>query len=208
MMLQFGGDARAQIMQDLFALSQLDFKRRGFFVEFGAADGKTLSNSWLLEKRFAWTGILSEPARCWHDALRANRDCRIDTRCVWTATGESIPFTEADLFSTASRFVGADRWAGIRAKGGSYDVPTVSLNDLLVEHDAPAEIDYLSIDTEGSEFEILSRFDFARWRIKVITCEHNFTAIRGPLHDLLASKGYARKFTHLSQHDDWFVLGP
>ena len=45
-------DAHSQIRQDLFVLNQLHEKRDGYFVEFGASDGQTLSNTWLLEKRF------------------------------------------------------------------------------------------------------------------------------------------------------------
>ena len=55
----------AQIQQDLFILCELNFKRNGFFVEFGATDGIKLSNTYLLEKEFGWTGVLVEPARCY-----------------------------------------------------------------------------------------------------------------------------------------------
>ena len=53
---------KSQIGQDLFALYALDWKRSGYFVEFGATNGVDLSNTFLLEKDFAWTGILAEPA--------------------------------------------------------------------------------------------------------------------------------------------------
>ena len=65
---------------------------------------------------------------------------------------------------------------------------------LLTKYNAPKEIDYLSIDTEGSEFEILNNFDFDRHQIKVITCEHNFTPMRSKIFDLLIRNGYARKY--------------
>lgn len=199
--------SKSQICQDLFVLSVLRFKREGFFVEFGAADGRGLSNTWLLEKHFGWCGILSEPARSYAPKLRAQRDCLIDTRCVWSRTGEQLAFREASnrVLSTIARFSTGDMHAEARKEGITYDVTTVSLSDLLAEHQAPAEPDFLSIDTEGSELEILSAFDFNRWSFKVICCEHAYTDARRPLHELLCNKGYVRVHEDISQYDDWYV---
>jgi len=57
-------------------------------------------------------------------------------------------------------------------------VETVSLNDLLLSQAAPPRIDYISIDTEGSELAILEAFDFARWDVRLFTIEHNLTMRR------------------------------
>jgi hypothetical protein len=64
--------SKSQIFQDLFILFMVHEKREGFFVDFGATDGVTLSNSWLLEKSYGWNGILAEPAQCWHNKLQTN----------------------------------------------------------------------------------------------------------------------------------------
>ncbi len=76
---------------------------------------------------------------------------------------------------------------------------------MLDKYQAPSKIDYLSIDTEGSEYEILSNFNFDKYQIQVITCEHNFTPAREQVLSLLTSKGYVRKFDKVSQFDDWYV---
>lgn len=199
--------SRAQLRQDLFALSALDFKRGGFFVEFGATDGVDLSNTYLLEKGFEWTGILAEPARCWHTALRQNRTARVETRCVWAVSGQMLPFNEANVgtLSTIASFSATDGHAESRRLGRTYAVESISLNDLLDQYDAPKVVDYLSIDTEGSEFEILKSVDFDRYSFRVITCEHNYTPAREQVHDLLAGKGYQRRYPQLSGCDDWYV---
>ena len=202
------GYSRSQLMQDLFVLTEVGLRRRqGFFVEFGASDGISLSNTWLLEKRMGWKGILAEPARCWHESLSRNRTCAIDTDCVWSRSGEQLDFDEVSVgeFSTLSRFSKSDGHAEARVDKTSYQVPTVSLNDLLRRHGAPAEPDYLSIDTEGSEFSILKELDFARFNFKVITCEHNYTPMREQIRQLLEQAGYRRKHVELSRFDDWYV---
>lgn len=198
----------AQHRQDIFVLSQLHFKRGGFFVEFGATNGLDHSNTYLLEKEFGWNGILAEPALCWHDALRRNREVSVDTRCLWKESNQTISFYETDAadLSTIEIYREHDLHARRRAHGTRYDVPTVSLQDLLVHHKAPQLIDYLSIDTEGSEFEILNNFDFERHRFRIITCEHNFTPARDKIHRLLSKQGYTRALERLSKQDDWYVL--
>lgn len=200
-------NSHSQIGQDLFVLSELDFRRNGFFVEFGAADGITGSNTHLLERSFAWNGILAEPARIWHNALKSNRCAKISTKCVWRTSNATLPFNEARLagLSTLEPYTEGDAWAAARVTNTKYSVETVSLIDLLSEFSAPAEIDYLSIDTEGSEYDILNAFDFSKYRFTIITCEHNYTPARELIHTLLSKQGYIRKFQELSRFDDWYV---
>jgi FkbM family methyltransferase len=200
--------SKSQLGQDMFVLAELGFKRNGYFVEFGATNGVDLSNSYLLEKDFGWTGILAEPAHIWHDDLIKNRSCLIDFNCVWSKSGERLEFNQvgsAEL-STIDVFSEGDEHANTRKIGNKYEVHTISLLDMLDKHDAPKEIDYLSIDTEGSEYDILSAFDFTNYQFNIITCEHNYTPMREKIYDLLTSKGYNRKFTDMSRFDDWYVL--
>jgi FkbM family methyltransferase len=200
--------SKAQLGQDMFVLAELGFKKDGYFVEFGATNGIDLSNTYLLEKEMGWTGILAEPAWVWQDALKANRNCHISFDCVWSKSHELLPFNQASAaeLSTIDTFSSVDEHAQARKTGDKYEVYTCSLLDLLKKYDAPKEIDYLSIDTEGSEFDILSAFDFDAYKIKVITCEHNFTPMREEIYKLLTSKGYTRKHTEFSRFDDWYVL--
>jgi FkbM family methyltransferase len=200
-------EARSQLGQDLFVLVQTHFKREGYFVEFGAADGLELSNSYLLEKSFGWRGIVAEPARVWQSGLIENRDCHIETACVWKNSASTLDFQEVEYapLSTIEEYADSDYHAGARKRGKTYPVKTISLLDMLLKFDAPATIDYLSIDTEGSEFDILDSFDFTRYRFRVITCEHNFTAMRSKIYDLLTAKGYTRVFENRSDFDDWYI---
>jgi len=201
------GVSRAQFGQDVFAWLACGMKRDGYFVEFGATDGVDLSNSYLLEKSFGWSGILAEPGRAWHAALRANRDCALEFDCVWRSTGDELSFRmlEEGTLSTLTAFDRSDGRRRDTRPGEVYTVRTISLMDMLEKHGAPRHIDYLSIDTEGSELEILRAVDFGKYRFRVITCEHNFTPMREKIHDLLAGHGYNRVFSHISHCDDWYL---
>jgi len=200
--------SKSQLGQDLLALIGSGAKRNGFFVEFGAADGVALSNSYLLEKEFGWNGILCEPSRSWHDDLKRNRSCIVDTRCVYSKTGEQIGFSENYIgeLSGITEFTGGDHHGLINKTITSYQVETISLLDLLRSHNAPKHIEFLSVDTEGSEFEILNAFEFSRYSFGAICVEHNYLENRSKVKSLLEANGYRQVYPELSEFDDWYVL--
>jgi FkbM family methyltransferase len=204
--------SKSQLQQDIFVYLASNRKKNGFFVEFGATDGINLSNSYLLEKAFGWKGILAEPALVWHEKLKNNRpDAMIETSCVWVSTGEKLLFNEPSSpeLATVDAFSSSDDHANARKEGKKiYEVSTISLVDLLKKHNAPKDIDYLSIDTEGSELEILTAFFIHNtyYKIKIITCEHNFTKNREKIYTLLVNNGYKRKGKLISKWDDFYVL--
>lgn len=201
--------SKSQLGQDLLALIGSGAKRNGFFVEFGAADGVALSNSYLLEKEFGWSGILCEPSRSWREDIKRNRSCTIEFRCVYSRSGEQISFSENYIgeLSGITEFAGDDHHGLINRTTTSYQVETITLLDLLKQHNAPSHVDFLSVDTEGSEFEILNAFDFGQFSFGAICVEHNYLPNRSRVKDLLVSKGYRQVYPELSEYDDWFVLG-
>ena len=202
--------SRSQFSQDVFVISELqlmNINQVGFFVEFGATDGISLSNSYLLEKDFGWNGILSEPAKTWHKSLQENRSCNLDLRCVTGASGEELTFNETldGVYSTIDKYSNLDNHHQKRLDGRKYTVTSISLNNLLIEFSAPKTIDYLSIDTEGGEYEILKALNFSEWSIKIITVEHNFENKRAEIHKLLNSNGYRRVLENYTYVDDWYI---
>jgi FkbM family methyltransferase len=197
----------SQLNQDLLALYVHDKKTNGFFVEFGACDGIELSNTYLLEKDYGWNGILAEPANVYHEQLENNRNCLIEKKCVYSKTNEKILFQECDLamLSTVNDYKNNGDWATEeRNNGRSYFVDTTTLDDLLVEHNSPQSIDYVSIDVEGSEYEILNSFSF-NWDVKLFTIEHNFTPNRNKIYELMKKNNYERIFQEISEWDDWYI---
>ena len=199
--------SNAQILQDLWVLYELEEKRDGYFVEFGVCDGLSFSNTLLLEKTFGWRGAVAEPARFWHETLYRNRNCYISDKCVHKTDGLRISFHEADIseLSSLEDIASDDFHGGSRNAGSRYEVETISLGNFLGEAKAPKEIDYLSIDIEGGELDVISSFDFSQYDIKLISVEHNFSDKRQTIYKILNGFGYRRKFNKLSLFDDWYV---
>lgn len=207
---QYGDDAKSQLHQDAFVLEILGGKSCGYFVEVGAAGGVSLSNTYLLEKKFNWDGILVEPARGSHASLWNNRSAAIDVRAAWSESGKILSFMEpkdACLSSLTCRAMG-DGFESARFSPttATYSVITVSLQDLLIRHDAPRIVDYLSLDTEGSEGDILEPFDFDKHQFRIVTCEHNHNGSRRQnVKDILTRNGYRRVCESLSDFEDWYL---
>lgn len=200
--------SKSQIFQDLQVAIYCSriANSSNFFIEFGATDGVMLSNSFFLENELGWTGILAEPGKQWLTRLGKNRNAYISDKCVWKTTGERMEFTDAinpDLSGLTAAYTNFHR---TRSRESSrYWVETVSMNDLLSAQKAPQNVSFLSIDTEGSEFEILRATDFKAWQFDMIICEHNFQKSRKEIRKLLESHGYQRYLILASLWDDWYI---
>jgi FkbM family methyltransferase len=200
-------------MPVLWILFLLDCKRDGYFVEFGACDGVLFSNTRLLEMDFGWSGILAEPSKGYSNKISENRSAIIDKRAVWSRTGEFVEFAEV----SAGGLSGINATFRENTKGPNkrellgikkYMVETVSLNDLLSSNNAPVNFDLLSIDTEGSEFEILKTFNFDKYRPSIILIEFNgSTHFEKSFENTLSDFGYKSIGSKLQdQRNMWFVL--
>jgi FkbM family methyltransferase len=205
--------SNSQLNQDIFVLLMTKFKKEGFFVEFGACDGLHLSNTYILEKLFKWNGLMSEPAKLYHQDLIKNRNCIIETDAVYSISNAELEFQMVHNFSDLSGLIetindnAKDKHRFKRNDSFEvYTVNTISLTDFLKKYNAPKRIDYMSVDTEGSEYEILKNFDFNEYQIDIITVEHNyFEEKRNLIKQLLEKNGFVRVLEEHSQWDDWYV---
>ena len=205
---------QSQLYQDICAAFIVGDKFEKTFLEFGATDGLNLSNSYLLENSLDWKGVLSEPSPQWHDSLKMNRkNSTIITDCIWKETGKKLDFFMSDNgeYSTINDFIeneiksipGNTR---ARKKGGKLiSVETISLNDVIKKYFNDSCPSYISIDTEGSEYEILKAFDLNKYRPKLFTVEHNFTENEIKIDEHLIINGYVRIFRKLTTFDAWYI---
>lgn len=190
-------NAKSQLGQDLWVLKKTNYKRNGFFIEAGACDGTLMSNTYLLEKDYNWNGICCEPNRDFHVDLSKNRSCRIEKCMLYDESNKVKEFHKArEGGGTLEDFKAEEGRLAERTRFPVDDYPTISLNDLLIKHNAPTNIDYISLDTEGSELKILSTFDFDKWDVGIWTVEHNTGArydggkYRASICELMSNRGY------------------
>lgn len=204
-------DSPSQFGQDALALLLCGNPNGATFIEAGACDGYFSSNTWILETNHGWTGVLCEPARVWIDVLKSSRHSIVDARALWRISGEKLLFseTESPNLSTLETFTEADNHASSRRERQTYQVESVSLLDLLRRHDMPQFIHFVSLDTEGSELEILRDFPFHEYSFGVLVCEHNNGPNRKLIENLLENVGftYLQELSAVLPGDSCFV-GP
>ena len=207
--------SKSQLYQDLFVLFTSQEKKNGTFLEYGATDGLNLSNTFLLENQFNWKGLLAEPSKKWHSSLKKNRpNSNIIEECIYSETGKNLNFFTSDAgeLSTLEEFRQSDISSmpgntNLRNKSGyNHKVLTISLNDVFKKYFNNSPIDYMSVDTEGSELLILQNFDFKKFSPKIVTVEHNYTENQKKLDALFIENNYARIFKEYTQFDAWYVL--
>ena len=172
--------------------------QRGYFVDVGANDPTDWSQTFHLEQ-LGWDGVLIEPQPDLAEALRRGRKA-----CVYAVacsspenSGRSMPLKLAGAYSTLNT---ALRVADGNVVG-SIEVPIKTLDEVLDDARAPSPIDFLSIDVEGHEREVLLGFNFARWRPRLVLIEDHVLDRR--LHRDLVSRGYT--WIRRTGLNSWYV---
>jgi len=205
---------RSQLYQDIFASFVVNDKFNKSYLEFGATNGIDLSNTYMLENEFSWSGSLAEPDQNWIDDLRKNRpNSNIISKCIWSTSGKKLNFFSSNthVLSSLDDFKYSDinsmpgNTAARVKEGKNYQVETISLNDVIFNYFDGKTPSYISIDTEGSEFEILNSFDFTKYQPIIFTIEHNFTDLQKKIDDLMKKNNYSRIFRDLTLFDAWYV---
>jgi FkbM family methyltransferase len=199
--------SNSQINQDLAVLEFYKYKRDGYFVEIGAYDGIALSNTLVLEKTYGWTGILSEVVPDRYEQLLVNRPkCHCNNSAVYSKSNMEVSFdiaNDSNMLSGISSHINAHKHV-VNKNKSQIIVETISLTDLLDLYKAPSFIEYLSLDTEGSELEILKGLDHTKYTFGIIHVEHNdIPIVRSQLKLLLENNGY--KFLRKNHFDDEYI---
>jgi len=191
----------SQLGQDRIVDEYLHGKRNGVFVDIGAYDGVTFSNTLMLERDRGWAGICIEPLPDVFVELRKNRRCICVQACLGNREEPAVEFLNVTSGAVWTRMLSGvlseydPRHLGrvdveLGAYGGSKSVirvPMRHLHGLLQEHGIGI-VDYLSIDTEGSELLILRSTILSAIGNPCITVENNYDD--PAIDEVLRGQGY------------------
>lgn len=144
-------------------------KKDGFYVDVGAHDGVTDSNTLHFEQ-LGWRGICIEPHQSFYPQLVKNRPRATCLDCaIWDEELESVDF-HVTAVGGWSRIGGPLPNADHRIVGIQHPHTRI-LNNVLQEYDAPAPFDLLSVDVEGTEWHILNGFNLDKYRPRIVIIE-------------------------------------
>jgi FkbM family methyltransferase len=180
---------------------KLEFFNRslsGYFVDIGANDPRDGSQTWPFEQ-LGWAGVLVEPQHDLAERLRQERRAKVYAVACSSPknSGKSATLNLAGIHTSLDPdfFV-----AGMRPVGTS-NVLLRTLDEILIDAKAPAPLDYVSIDVEGHELEVLEGFDLDRWRPRLIMIED--LAFNLVTHRYLTRRGY--KWVRRTGINGWYV---
>ncbi len=184
---------KSQYGQDKF-VAQFFIGKKGFFLDSGAGDGVELSNTYWFEQQ-GWTGICVEPNEAFYKKLLSNRKCHTINACLFNCDG-FVPFTSGGVLGGILSTMEQSHIARIVAQEGNKDIkveeaPCVLISNVLDQFGPVNQvIDYWSLDTEGSELEILKTFPFHNYKLRSISVEHNWNMYkRTAIGNLLYEQG-------------------
>lgn len=174
-------------------LQIFESKKNGYFVDIGAYDGVSISNTKILED-LGWDGICIEPHPNVYKNLIQNRNCKCVNCAIWNEDTK-IKFLSlsgyTEMLSGILDSYDSRHYNRIMTElsihGGQSEIIDIDAKrfDSIIDK---TEIDFLSIDTEGSELQILEQIDFDKYQIKVICIENNFH--ENKFNEFFFNKGY------------------
>jgi FkbM family methyltransferase len=192
-----------QYNQDLYAYCHFKGKKDGFFIDIGANDGVTVNNTLLFEK-LGWQGICIEPQPDIFAKLQRNRSCNCYNLGILEKPGEKLDFFKVTGVSGKNEWMNMlsafgdlskDTKKQVLGAGGKIEriqVETSTFQEVMGNHPTVHFIDYISIDVEGLEMQILRSIDFEKFSFGILDIERDaFEEDCGQeLTSFLEMKGY------------------
>jgi FkbM family methyltransferase len=185
-------------LEDELKLEFFGGSHSGYFVDIGANDPSEGSQTWPFEQ-LGWEGVLVEPQYDLAERLRQERRAKVYAVACSSPknSGKSATLNLAGIHTSLDPgfFV-----AGMQRVGTSNALLR-TLDEILIDAKAPTPLDFVSIDVEGHELEVLEGFDLDRWRPRLILIED--LAFNLGTHRHLTRSGY--KWMRRTGINGWYV---
>jgi FkbM family methyltransferase len=187
-----------QFQADLWVALKIGHgKKDGYYVDVGSGDGIIISNTNLLDQ-MGWKGVCIDP----FPKNMQGRTCQVFRQPVYSESGKKVLFREAGFLGGIAPTLGAH--SDDVSKAPLVELVTATLDEILEKAKAPKWIDYMNIDVEGAEYEVLRGFSLDQYRVGSFTIEHNYEPQKRELiRKLMEGKGYVR--VRSWEVDDWYV---
>ena len=200
--------SKSQLGQDFFALATSNSGANNFFVEIGGGDPMISSNSYLLQKGYGWKGVIVEPNPLFIDRILLERCHEGDVELYPYAIAEkegTSDFLPIGLIGTLPEYIDGD-FHGKQRKKLLKEVKFITVEKkspkTFVETSINGRrIDFLSVDTEGSEWEIIKNWPFELCKPHAICVEVNNRTWKPELTSFLISHGYSQRMELISKFD-------
>lgn len=193
-----------QVLEYLLNQTDLANKPPGLFVEVGAYDGETWSNSLFLERRLNWSGLLVEPSPENYHRLRLKNRPRAYSinSCVCSGnTSVKSNFIEAGPFGALAIDSTSSTTSFSSRRVTCHPLSRILDEFFRIRQTDTRVVDYLSLDIEGNERSIVETFPWHRYRFKFINIEYNQSNETYKwLREFLARFGYVETV----RDDVWF----
>lgn len=185
--------SRAQFGQDLWALEHHNQKRNGTYLEIGVHDGENANNTVMMDQEYGWSGVCIDPMM----KNMEKRSCKQFKVALGSETGEA-DFRYSDGgdqgLSGLDKFANSDnnkQWKDVVSNFKMKKVQVRTPEDVFTEANLPSTIDYMSLDVEGAEMDILRSFPFDKYCVKYATIEtNNDKEKEKEMEEFMTQRGY------------------
>lgn len=197
-------NSQAQLCQDIIYYLEFGKKNNGFFIEIGASDGLLNSNTYMFEKLMNWNGLLIESNKEIIDTLKKNRpNSKIIEAFVSGKKKKEYIYFKAKNFPEIN---GIEKKLGFETFYDNQEkLYSENIKDIFNNNNIPKKINFMSIDIEGLEVEILENIDFDKYTFDMICVEHNFDETKSKSIDkILKQNNYVKKYENFSRWDYFY----
>jgi FkbM family methyltransferase len=165
----------SESFQDIIAWLYHKRKDKGFYIDIGACDGLSGSNTYIFEQ-IGWEGLCIEPQPDVFNRLKKHRKCDCYNVAISDKGKETENFYQVEGGDALGRIAEGisdtqKKWMKETGKLKEIKVRTSTFSEIMNNYSDINHIDFMSIDVEGYEMEVLKTIDFKKWTFGLITIE-------------------------------------